>query len=196
VAKQPIEIVNCMTAAQVYFALPGQSKLVIRNSVIGGVSGDMAADSIAAVEIRRSMVCSDLYLGPERGSVAVKKSGRKEHLEVTVEESFLDTKYLLAVPELDSMVSWSGSDNVYCTGRHNWLLVDGKEATDADLDSWRNRYKTEFKNSIVTDAWLDDPRMWSLAKGWPGYQARPSGKDFGADVTRIGVTAPATPPKK
>jgi hypothetical protein len=196
VAKQPIEIVNCMTAAHVYFALPGQGKLVIRNSVIGGVSVDMAADSMAAVEIRRSMVCSDLYLDPELGNVAVKKSGRTEHLAVTVEESFVDTKYLLAVPKLNSIVSWTGSDSVHCTGRHNWLLVNGVEAWDADLANWLNRYKTEFKNCIVTDALLDDPRMWALTAGSPGHHGRPGGKDFGADVTLIGVTKPAAPPKK
>jgi hypothetical protein len=43
---------------------------------------------------------------------------------------------------------------------------------------------------------LDDPRLWSVAPGSPGHRGRPGGKDFGADVSRIGVTAPAGPPKK
>jgi hypothetical protein len=38
--------------------------------------------------------------------------------------------------------------------------------------------------------------MWSLSQDSPGYHARPGDKDYGADVTLIGITKPAEPPKK
>src|SRR4029077_17122501 len=118
------------------------------------------------------------------------------NLEVVVEQSVLDTPTLAADQAAVPNTAWHGSGNVYCVAGHNWLRLEGKQDFVADLNAWRKKWKSDEKGTIVAEALLDDARMWSLLPESPGYHARSNGKDYGADVTRIGVTAPARPPKK
>jgi serine/threonine protein kinase len=184
-----MEIVNCLTTAHVFVAVQPKSKVVIRNSIIGGVHVDNQYGETARVEIRRSLMWPDTYLGPDLSGVeAVRISGNAaSKLDVVVEQSLLDTPTLLAAPDIGQIGSWHGSGNVYCAAGHNWLRVDGKQDFIGDLKTWRDKWHSDEKGSIVAEPLLDDPRMWSLLEGSPGYHARPSGKDYGAEVTRIGV---------
>jgi tRNA A-37 threonylcarbamoyl transferase component Bud32 len=190
--REPMEVVNSVTTGPVFFTLTRGREVNVRNSVVGGVHAEQRVEGGAGVSIRQSLVDAESYIGP-----AVQLSQKaKCKWGVFVDGCLLATPTLLdgIVPKQD--VTWKGSANVYCAAHHNWLRVDGPQEFIGDLDAWRKKWASDEKASIVAEALLDDPRMWSLAPGSPGYRGRRGGKDYGADVNRVGVTAPAEPAKK
>jgi hypothetical protein len=59
----------------------------------------------------------------------------------------------------------------------------------ATLDAWRARIKSDT-DSFEDAPFAWDPAQWRVRSDSPGYVKRADGRDYGADVGRVGRTAP------
>jgi len=145
---------------------PIRHKALIRNSAVAWVYFHFGEDQL---ELQQCVVGNgagrDWLLWAHSGSLGVRARG-------TLFVADLGHLFNTAV----NAQSWTeGSNNVYQIADWNFVPY------------LRSTWKSPETRSLVIEPALADPKQWRLLPQSPGYRAGPGGKDFGPDVSRIGI---------
>ncbi len=130
-----------------------------------------------------------LFWDPTSGRHALSSEVKETALAVQARGCIFETDKLLATPL--GATRWTGSGNVYRVGNVTWAWEAKPEVTE--LEGWRKLWKSDA-DSIEAEPLRYDPRQWRLLPSSPAHGSAPGGKDFGADVERIGRVTPAARP--
>jgi hypothetical protein len=184
-AEQPTEIINCVIpnyAAELHLA-PG-TKSIIRNSILGKLRLIVPSDGEGELQLEHCVVWSGLesaFLVAGRGKLAI-----------SARDTFFSASgpFFKRAGDLPSGWRWQGSANTYRIGPRSWRIF--YEESDKDfsgLEAWRMHWKSDANSVEIVESLDLDPLQWRLLPTSPGYRESPDGKDMGADVDRIAVTA-------
>ena len=90
-------------------------------------------------------------------------------------------------------IDWTGTENVFVKPN---AFLSGK--APLQLEQFQTEYQTET-GSIELPPWEFDPAQWRILRDKsPGYQPRPDGTDYGADIDRMvkAIGLPTSPDVK
>jgi hypothetical protein len=169
------EIIGCLIRDRVKY----RGRVTIRNSVVGSVTPVQGKDEVR-LKMDRCVVWNNKRF--ERyGSFAFTEPGRGVVQAVKpfvyeVRRSLIDSCQSL-IPSTDEKVfHWNGTGNVYRIASIAW------SDKVRSLAAWRGLHGCVEEGSTEADPWLFNPANWAQLPDSPG-------QGFGADVSRIGVTA-------
>jgi hypothetical protein len=189
---KPGEIVNCVLPGSNYLRVPAQGKLLIRNSLLRGIILDSAEKAPCELVWDHSVLW---YVGGYYSPLVLEKGA----FAVTVRHSLFEGfgRHMLWLTGGGDVKNWSGTQNVYRLGDQPWIAGKvsrlppmGMNRPVSSLADWQKFWDTD-KDSLEREPLTYDPQYWRLLPGSPGYREGPGKRDFGADVTRIGIVTKA-----
>ncbi len=175
---QPAEVSNCWIG-HLHAGLQ-ESPLRLTNSVLRSLSLDPRAEKPSRLETDRCVLAN-----PEPGYPFfsnLQSAGQRQGvaLAVSVKRSFVRSPVeLVHADNVD--FTWKGSGNVYSVPQGYWHGL-----YTPSLAAWRAKFKSDGDSFEEVPPHLD-PVQWRIRTDSPGYVKRQDGRDFGADVGRIGA---------
>jgi hypothetical protein len=174
---QTPEIVNC-DFPQIQVALPSGGSARIRNSVFGFgyFNCENASGEPASLEIDH---CAFFAPEPRLNYWRASAEVQSPITLIATQSVFVSPQTIMAHPAT-TFIQWSGKTNVFAKLYH---FQHGRGA--AQLAQWQADRQTD-SDSIELMPWEFDPAQWRiLRKNSPGYELRPDGTDYGADIDRL-----------
>ncbi|HET6879681.1 MAG TPA: protein kinase [Pirellulales bacterium] len=167
----PPEIVNCWLAGGAAIYLEPGTTASIRNSVVYRLNlsrFDQNQQGAGSFDVERSIIWNPgATVYGQRDTL----SGNYDSL-LTLKNTLLEGA---VYPPMLNALGRKSSHNLYRTGVPN-------------LVEWlRLKHNGGEQGSVAAPPLAFDGLQWGLLSSSPGFQAGPDGKDFGADVTRIGT---------
>ena len=182
--KQAGEIVNCWMPFTLSSRGFADTRLTIRNSVLGVTTLIPHDKGPFQVELER---CTVWNMGYFMG-----------HSAITILQPMIDGKYGSADVKItakqtlfesiqppfhpvNSATRWDGSGNVF---RNGTCFLSG--TGHFSVATWGAAKNVKEEGSVDADPLVFDPEAWRMLPSSPGFKTAPDGKDFGADVSKIG----------
>ncbi len=175
---QPAEVRNCRLGA--LRMMLGGNRLRISNSVVRALLLDEPEAKGSRLEVEDCVLAD-----PDLGSPYYNSLGLAPHdlprtaLAVSMRRTYIQASSRFC--GLFDSFTWEGSGNVFC-------VPQGYEYDRPDtptLAAWRAKFKSDADSVEGVPAQLD-PALWRVRPESPGYEKRKDGRDYGADIDRLG----------
>lgn len=175
----PIQVAFHTNRGKIAAENPPVGPVAIRNSVISGVTRHKAGNGDLMVESDHCLIwrpqAGSAFRGEGEGGVAF-----------SARNCLFECDALLSHVNSVKVTIWTGSQNHYRIGLRPWLI---NNIGSIGLDTWRRLWKSDADSS-EGDPLEYDPRQWQLLPISAGYRQTSEGRDYGADVSRIGRATP------
>jgi hypothetical protein len=190
---RPAEVVNCCVGNGIRFQILTDERVILRNCTGPGMQFKPAGDGAYGLELDRcfwwvedSPFVDHVVRWLPSFTPATARSKLSVRSRLTLFQTPRDLVF--ASQPGPERLPWSGEKNVYRT----WLF-----SVTLSIDSfaaWRKLHPEDVGSRQDVPQRFD-PRQWKLLPGSPGFGMLGKDGDAGADVSKIGVTAPVLPPR-